>query len=99
MQRPRTEEQICGRGCTQRVCTEGVHRGEAVCLLVCFAVIKFHSVFVIHNFLQTFCRLPLYSVREVSVCGYLCGDAGSHGDQKQQLTWKLELQAVVSLLA
>lgn len=90
---------MCSRGYAQRVCTVGVHRREVVCLLVCFALIKFHSVFIIHNFLETFCRLPFYSVHEVSVCGYLCVDAGSHGDQKHRLTWKLELHAVVSLLA
>lgn len=47
---------------------EGVHRDEAVYLLVCFALIKLHSVFIIHNFLQKFCRLPFYYVREVCVC-------------------------------
>lgn len=56
------------RGCAQRVCTVGVHRGEVVYLLVCFALIKLHSVFIIHNFLQKFCRLPFYYVREVCVC-------------------------------
>lgn len=75
MKRPRTEEQTCGRRCAQRVCTVGVHRGEVVYLLVCFALIKLHSVFIIHNFLQKFCRLPFYYVREVCVCGgvLVCG--------------------------
>lgn len=48
---------------------EGVHRDEAVYLLVCFALIKLHSVFIIHNFFQKFCRLPFYYVCEVCVCG------------------------------
>lgn len=60
------------RGCAQRVCTVGVHRGEVVYLLVCFALIKLHSVFIIHNFLQKFCRLPFYYVREVCVWGGTC---------------------------
>lgn len=76
---------------------EGVHRGEF--LFVCFALIKFHSIFLIHNFLQKFCILPFYYVGEVSVCGTLNADAHSHRDQKHRLTWQLELQAVGSLPA
>lgn len=90
-----------GLGLRNRHAAEGVHKGCAqwVCtevrLFIClFALLWLNFILfsLSITFFKSFVDFPfIMYVRCVCVGGYLCVDAGSQGDQKHGLTWKLEL--------